>query len=52
MVSHLDLQRRLRRLLGQRLVVDDEINVAELLKMALRYEGWEVQSVLARGWHP
>lgn len=25
------------------LVVDDEVNIAELLSMALRYEGWEVQ---------
>ncbi|AWB92998.1 response regulator transcription factor [Aeromicrobium chenweiae] len=25
------------------LVVDDELNIAELLQMALRYEGWEVQ---------
>ncbi|QGG42164.1 response regulator transcription factor [Aeromicrobium yanjiei] len=25
------------------LVVDDEVNIAELLQMALRYEGWEVQ---------
>jgi two-component system OmpR family response regulator len=25
------------------LVVDDEPNIAELLRMALRYEGWEVQ---------
>ncbi|WP_456698276.1 response regulator transcription factor [Aeromicrobium sp. P5_D10] len=25
------------------LVVDDEINIAELLQMALRYEGWDVQ---------
>ena len=25
------------------LVVDDEVNIAELLAMALRYEGWEVQ---------
>jgi two-component system OmpR family response regulator len=24
------------------LVVDDEVNIAELLRMALRYEGWEV----------
>jgi two-component system OmpR family response regulator len=24
------------------LVVDDELNIAELLRMALRYEGWEV----------
>jgi len=26
------------------LVVDDEINIAELLQMALRYEGWEIQT--------
>ncbi|MCL8025089.1 response regulator transcription factor [Nocardioides bruguierae] len=26
------------------LVVDDEINIAELISMALRYEGWEVQA--------
>ena len=26
------------------LVVDDEANIAELLSMALRYEGWEVRS--------
>jgi two-component system OmpR family response regulator len=25
------------------LVVDDEVNLAELISMALRYEGWEVQ---------
>jgi len=25
------------------LVVDDEVNIAELLAMALRYEGWQVQ---------
>lgn len=25
------------------LVVDDEVNIAELLAMALRYEGWDVQ---------
>ena len=24
------------------LVVDDEVNIAELIRMALRYEGWEV----------
>jgi two-component system, OmpR family, response regulator len=28
------------------LVVDDEPNIAELLRMALRYEGWEVQVAL------
>lgn len=28
------------------LVVDDEINIAELLQMALRYEGWETQVAL------
>ena len=27
------------------LVVDDEVNIAELISMALRYEGWEVRSV-------
>jgi two-component system OmpR family response regulator len=26
------------------LVVDDEVNIAELISMALRYEGWEVSS--------
>ena len=26
------------------LVVDDEVNIAELLQMALRYEGWDVQT--------
>lgn len=26
------------------LVVDDEVNIAELLSMALRYEGWEVRT--------
>ena len=26
------------------LVVDDEANLTELLSMALRYEGWEVQA--------
>jgi two-component system, OmpR family, response regulator len=26
------------------LVVDDEVNLAELLQMALRYEGWDVQT--------
>jgi len=26
------------------LVVDDEVNIAELLQMALRYEGWEVST--------
>ena len=25
------------------LVVDDEVNIAELISMALRYEGWEVR---------
>ncbi|VXB83994.1 response regulator transcription factor [Aeromicrobium sp. 9AM] len=25
------------------LVVDDEVNIAELLQMALRYEGWDIQ---------
>ena len=28
------------------LVVDDEENIAELLRMALRYEGWEVEVAL------
>lgn len=28
------------------LVVDDEPNIAELLRMALRYEGWEVDVAL------
>ena len=28
------------------LVVDDEANIAELLRMALRYEGWEVETAL------
>jgi two-component system OmpR family response regulator len=28
---------------GRVLVVDDEVNIAELLAMALRYEGWEVR---------
>jgi two-component system OmpR family response regulator len=26
------------------LVVDDEVNIAELLQMALRYEGWEIET--------
>jgi two-component system OmpR family response regulator len=26
------------------LVVDDEVNIAELLQMALRYEGWDIQT--------
>ena len=26
------------------LVVDDEVNIAELISMALRYEGWQVES--------
>jgi two-component system OmpR family response regulator len=42
------------------LVVDDEPNIAELLRMALRYEGWEVEVALtgsqavstARRFHP
>ncbi len=29
------------------LVVDDEPNIAELLRMALRYEGWEVDTALS-----
>lgn len=28
------------------LVVDDESNIAELLRMALRYEGWDVETAL------
>ena len=28
------------------LVVDDEANIAELLRMALRYEGWDVEVAL------
>ena len=28
------------------LVVDDEANIAELLRMALRYEGWDVETAL------
>ena len=28
------------------LVVDDEENIAELLRMALRYEGWDVEVAL------
>ncbi len=38
---------RLQRLDGSAprvLVVDDELNLTELLSMALRYEGWEVRS--------
>ena len=31
------------------LVVDDEENIAELLRMALRYEGWEVEVALTGG---
>jgi two-component system OmpR family response regulator len=31
------------------LVVDDETNIAELLRMALRYEGWEVEVALTGG---
>jgi two-component system, OmpR family, response regulator len=31
------------------LVVDDEANIAELVAMALRYEGWEVQTALSGG---
>ncbi len=26
------------------LVVDDEVNIAELISMALRYEGWQVST--------
>ena len=26
------------------LVVDDEVNIAELLRMALRYEGWDIET--------
>ncbi|MXG91957.1 response regulator transcription factor [Nocardioides flavescens] len=29
------------------LVVDDELNIAELVAMALRYEGWQVQTALS-----
>jgi two-component system OmpR family response regulator len=29
------------------LVVDDEENIAELLRMALRYEGWDVETALS-----
>ena len=29
------------------LVVDDEVNIAELITMALRYEGWDVKSALS-----
>jgi len=31
------------------LVVDDEPNIAELLRMALRYEGWDVEVALTAG---
>ncbi len=31
------------------LVVDDEENIAELLRMALRYEGWDVETALTGG---
>ena len=31
------------------LVVDDEENIAELLRMALRYEGWDVEVALTGG---
>jgi two-component system OmpR family response regulator len=42
------------------LVVDDEVNLAELVSMALRYEGWEVSAAhtgtravrLAKDFHP
>ena len=27
------------------LVVDDEVNIAELIGMALRYEGWELSLI-------
>ena len=26
------------------LVVDDEVNIAELISMALRYEGWDIST--------
>ena len=42
-----DARGQLRRLHGEPvrvLVVDDEASLAELLSMALRYEGWEVRS--------
>ena len=42
-----DVRGQLRRLDGEPvrvLVVDDEASLAELLSMALRYEGWEVRS--------
>jgi two-component system OmpR family response regulator len=29
------------------LVVDDEVNIAELLQMALRYEGWDIQTAFS-----
>ena len=34
------------------LVVDDEENIAELLRMALRYEGWDVEVGAATGRRP
>ena len=54
---------RLTRLDGspvRALVVDDEVSLGELLQMALRYEGWDVQTAtggsqalqLARKFHP
>ena len=31
------------------LVVDDEVNIAELLAMALRYEGWDLRMAHSGG---
>ena len=31
------------------LVVDDEVNIAELLAMALRYEGWDLRTAHSGG---
>ena len=47
MTMHSDTRQDLRRADGcpvRVLVVDDESTLAELLSMALRYEGWEVRS--------
>lgn len=47
MSTHTTSTPALRRLDGSPvrvLVVDDEANIAELLSMALRYEGWEVRT--------
>ncbi|MTB72674.1 response regulator transcription factor [Arsenicicoccus cauae] len=47
MSTHTTSAPALRRLDGSPvrvLVVDDEANIAELLSMALRYEGWEVRT--------